>query len=150
MLGRLALLFIVIPILELWILVRLGQEMGFWPTFGLVMFSGVLGAVLTRTAGLRLLTSIRSELAAGRIPSQALMDGLAILAGGAFLLTPGLITDVIGFALLFTPTRKVILKQVASWLERQVREGKVQVGTLGPDGVSIRTSTHRGPVDMDP
>jgi UPF0716 protein FxsA len=139
MLPRLALLFILVPILELAILVQLGQRVGFWPTLALVIFTGVLGASLARSAGMRILSSIRSELAAGRVPSEALQDGLAVLVGGALLLTPGLITDFAGFSLLFSPTRSWLKTRIRRWLERQVRAGRMQIGVWGTDGMVFRS-----------
>jgi UPF0716 protein FxsA len=149
MFPRLALLFIVIPILELAILVRLGQSVGFWPTLGLVLLTGFIGAALTRSAGMRLVTTIRAELASGRLPSQSLMDGLAILAGGALLLTPGLITDVLALSLLFTPTRRWIQARARKWLEEQVVQGRMQVGVMTREGVvhGPRDPRSGGPLD---
>jgi UPF0716 protein FxsA len=135
MVPRLALLFIIVPILELAILVQLGQSVGFWPTLALVLLTGFVGAALTRSAGMKLLTTIRSELSSGRMPSQSLMDGVAILAGGALLLTPGLITDLLAFSLLFTPTRRWIQARARKWLEQQVVAGRVQVGVVGTEGL---------------
>jgi UPF0716 protein FxsA len=145
MFPRLALLFILIPILELALLVKLGQTMGFWPTLALVLGTGFIGAHLARSAGVKLLTHVRSEMNAGRVPSEALMDGLAILAGGILLLTPGLITDVAGIALLFGPTRRWIQARARRWFESQIQTGRVNVGMLGPDGMIIRTSTSQRP-----
>jgi UPF0716 protein FxsA len=145
MLPRLALLFILIPILELAVLVKLGQTMGFWPTLTLVLGTGFIGAHLARSAGIKLLTHVRSEMGAGRVPSDALLDGLAILAGGILLLTPGLITDAGGIALLFGPSRRWIQARAKRWFEGQVQNGRVNVGMLGPDGVIVRSDTSRRP-----
>jgi UPF0716 protein FxsA len=151
MLPRLALLFILVPILELAILVQLGQRVGFWPTLALVIFTGVLGASLARSAGMRILSSIRSELAAGRVPSEALQDGLAVLVGGALLLTPGLITDFAGFSLLFAPTRRWLKARTRRWLERQVRAGHMQIGVWGADGTVFRSGGPPPPSrELDP
>jgi len=131
MLSRLALLFILIPFLELVILIQLGRGIGFLPTLALVVFSGVLGATLVRTQGLRALWSVRSEVEQGRIPARALLDGLAILVAGAFLMTPGLVTDLMGFALLFPATRRWIQARMLRGFEKQVRSGRIQMHVLG-------------------
>jgi UPF0716 protein FxsA len=138
MVPRLALLFILVPIVELAVLVKLGQTVGFWPTLALVLGTGFVGAHLARSAGVKLLTHVQSEMAAGRVPGDALMDGLAILVGGVLLLTPGLLTDVAGIALLFGPTRRWIQQRARRWFESQVQTGRVNVATIGPQGVVFR------------
>jgi UPF0716 protein FxsA len=126
-LGRLALLFVVVPLLELALLIQMGRIVGFWPTIALVVFTGLTGAWLARTEGLRTMWKLRDDVANGRVPGQAIMDGMAVLAGGALLLTPGIMTDVIGFGLLFPATRHAMQKRVMARLERSIREGAVQV-----------------------
>lgn len=126
-LGRLAFLFVVVPILELALLIRLGQVVGFWPTFGLVFFTGVTGAWMARQEGIRALLNLRTELASGRPPTQSLMDGAAVLVGGALLLTPGILTDLVGFLLLFPPTRRAIQRGIQRRLSRAIQEGEIQV-----------------------
>ncbi len=135
LLGRLALLFVVVPILELVLLIRIGQAVGLWPTVGLVLLTGVTGAALARLEGMRVLFQFQRELAAGRIPGQPLLDGISVLVGGAFLLTPGILTDFAGFALLLPPTRRWIQRRVRKRLERAVREGTIHVVAMGPAGM---------------
>jgi UPF0716 protein FxsA len=133
-LGRMALLFVVVPILELVLLIQLGQIVGLWPTLGLVILTGVSGAVLARLEGMRVLFQFRRELASGRIPGQALLDGISVLVGGAFLLTPGVLTDLAGFALLVPLSRRWIQRRVRRRLERGIKEGTIRVVTMGPGG----------------
>ena len=141
-LGRLALLFVVVPLLELALLILMGQWVGTWPTISLVVFTGVTGAWLARTEGLRTMWRLRHDLAKGRVPGQAIMDGMAVLAGGALLLTPGILTDLVGFSLLVPRTRRVIQKRIMARLERRIQEGAVQVKVAGgqmwarPSGVT--------------
>lgn len=125
--SRLALLFVGIPLLELFILVEMGRWMGFLPTVGIVILTGILGAGLARLEGLRTLWSIQRELARGRLPGDALFDGMAILVGGALLLTPGILTDLLGFACLFPPTRRFLLRQVRRRLQERLESGAIQV-----------------------
>ena len=134
LLGRLALLFVVVPLVELVLLIQLGQVVGFWPTLALVVFTGVTGAALARLEGLRVLFQFQSELASGKLPQQALLDGISVLVGGAFLLTPGILTDFAGFALLLPLSRRWIQRWVRSGLERQLKEGTVRVVKMGPEG----------------
>ena len=138
LLGRLFLLFVGVPLLELFILVQVGQVVGVLPTIGLVVLTGVAGAALARLEGLRTLLKLRSELAGGRLPSGALLDGAAILFGGALLLTPGIVTDLVGFSFLLPPTRKVLLKRIRKGLEGHLESGAIRIthiGGLGGGGI---------------
>ena len=128
--GRLALLFIVVPIVELMLLIRMGQIVGLLPTLALVVTTGVVGAGLARVEGLKALWTLQSELAQGRLPAQAIMDGLAILVGGALLLTPGILTDILGFSLLLPRSRRAIQKRVRARLEKRMREGAMSVTVI--------------------
>lgn len=133
-LGGLALLFVVVPILELVILIRLGQFMGLWPTVALVLAAGFAGAALARFEGMRVLLKFQSELAAGRLPTQAAMDGICVMIGGVLLLTPGVLTDVVGLALLFPPTRRAVQWWVRRRLEKGMSDGSIRVMSMGPQG----------------
>jgi UPF0716 protein FxsA len=127
LLSRLALLFVGVPLLELFILIQVGQWVGLWPTIGLVVMTGFAGAALARLEGLRTVWSIRGELAKGRLPGNALFDGLAILVGGALLLTPGILTDILGFSFLLPPSRRFFLKKIRKNLEERLKSGAIQV-----------------------
>lgn len=144
MLGRLLLLFIVVPIIELALLVQLGRIVGLLPTLTLVFGTGFLGALLTRAQGLRTVTELRRELAAGRVPGRQILDGLSILVGGAFLLTPGLLTDAAGLALLFPASRGWLQARLRRWLERQIELGTMRVSVLRwePGTSSPRRDVH--------
>ena len=130
MIGKLFLLFAVVPFVELALLIRLGGWVGFWPTLGLVIASGAVGAFLARTQGARVLNEIRSDLAAGRMPADKLLDGLMILVGGVLLLTPGFLSDLAGMLLLLPFTRSRFKRGLAYRLEQMVRSGQVNVITV--------------------
>jgi UPF0716 protein FxsA len=130
-LALLATLFVVLPVAELALLLRVGRTLGFWPTLGLVLFTGVLGAALARREGTRTLGALRSEVARGGLPGRAILDGASILVGGALLLTPGFLTDALGFALLFPPTRHLLHAFFRRRIEAGVREGRIQVAMGG-------------------
>jgi UPF0716 protein FxsA len=115
---RLLILFIVIPIIEIAILVKIGTLIGFWPTMLIVIATGILGATLARIQGFLVLNRIRTELQMGRMPAEELIDGLLILVGGILLLTPGLLTDLIGFLMLIQWSRKLFKK----WLGKKFRQ----------------------------
>ncbi len=107
---RLLILFIVVPLIELALLVKIGEIIGFWPTIALVVVTGIIGAGLAKTQGLRVFIKIRNELNAGRLPAAEMLDGLLILVGGLVLLTPGLLTDLLGFALMVPAVRAFLRK----------------------------------------
>lgn len=136
LLGRLALLFVVLPILELVLLIRIGQWVGVVPTVALVLLTGVGGAMLARAEGLRVLFRFQRELASGRLPGQALLDALSVLLGGVLLLTPGVLSDVAGLSLLVPVTRRWIQRKVRARLEQRITDGtiRVLVGGPGPSG----------------
>lgn len=147
-LGRLALLFVVVPILELVLLIQVGQWMGLMPTIALVVFTGVTGAWLARAEGVRVFFQFQRELATGRLPGQAMLDGISVLIGGAFLLTPGILTDFAGFSLLFPPTRRWLQKRVQGRLQQQIKDGTVRVVTMhGFGGMGPTDSPHPGGMD---
>lgn len=125
MLLRLFALFALLPLVELALLIRLGAWLGTWPTIGLVLVTGFVGAALARSQGGRVLRAIRAELAAGRMPAQHLLDGLLVLIGGILLLTPGLITDVMGTLLMLPPTRRRFRIAVQRRLEGMIRSGTI-------------------------
>jgi UPF0716 protein FxsA len=131
LLGRLFLLFVGVPLLELYVLVQMGQLVGVGPTIGLVVLTGLAGAALARLEGLRTIWKVRGELAHGRLPGGALLDGFAILLGGALLLTPGILTDLVGFSFLLPPTRKVLLGRIRNSLERRLKSGAIRITTVG-------------------
>jgi len=133
MLLLLALVFIVLPIAELVVLFRLGTSFGVLPTVALVLGTGFAGAVLAKAQGMKTFRAMQREMAAGRVPSREILDGISVLVGGALLLTPGLITDVMGLALLFPPTRRALQVLARKWLERQMKTGAVRVAFLGFD-----------------
>lgn len=111
---RLLLLFTVVPLLELYLLVKIGTVVGVWPTIALVLLTGVLGAALARQQGISVLRRLNEDLGSGRIPTDALIDGALILVAGAVLLTPGLLTDALGFFLLIPAGRAAVRKMASA------------------------------------
>ncbi len=145
-LGRLALLFVLVPVIELMLLIRMGQWIGLWPTVAFVILTGWAGAFLARLEGMRVMAQFQQELLAGRVPGQAILDGACVLVGGAFLLAPGVLTDVTGLALLFPPTRRLIQRWLRKSIERGIASGQIRVMTMTP-GVRRDDATTRG---LDP
>jgi UPF0716 protein FxsA len=129
MFARLALLFVVVPLIELALLIQVGQVVGLVPTVLLVLATGVGGAALARREGLRTVARIQSTLGRGELPGEALMDGAAILFGGALLLTPGVLTDFVGLALLLPLTRRWFARRLRRAFEKQLETGAVTWST---------------------
>jgi UPF0716 family protein affecting phage T7 exclusion len=101
----LLLLFTVLPMVELALLIQIGKVMGVWATIAVVLLTGMLGWWLARREGLRTWVRIQSELSQGRLPGNHLVDALLILGAGVLLVTPGVLTDTVGFLLLIPPVR---------------------------------------------
>ena len=127
MFPKLLVLFIGIPLIELALLVKLGELVGFWPTIALVITTGVIGASLAQTQGFKVFGKIQTELAAGRIPTHHLVDGLLIFAGGIVLLTPGLLTDILGFSLMIPWVRTQFKRWLTYKFSNMVQTGQTQI-----------------------
>lgn len=123
---RLALLFVLTPLVELAILVYLGTIIGALYTILIVVATGILGAFMARNQGLAALSRIRGSIERGIIPSDEIFDGALILAGGLLLLTPGIITDIIGFAVLVPQTRRIIGRWLRSLIRRRIQRGEIR------------------------
>jgi UPF0716 protein FxsA len=120
MFFRLFLLFTCVPLVELYILLQVGSVIGAANTILLVIFTGVLGAFLAQREGFRTLQTIRSVMARGEMPAEPLLDALLILVAGFVLITPGILTDMLGFFLLFPATRKYVRGWVKTQLEAKL------------------------------
>lgn len=134
MLSWLILLFVAVPLLELALLLQVGQWIGLGPTVALVVATGFAGAALARQQGLRAFLAVQQELATGRLPGRSLLDGLSILVGGALLLTPGILTDVLGFSLILPVSRRALQDVLRRRMERRIKEGDLRVAVFGAGG----------------
>ncbi len=105
-----ALVFIAVPILELALIIKTGQFLGFWPTLAIVVGTGVIGTIVLRRQGTALLWRAAEDLKRGRPPLEPIADGAMLLVAGAFLVSPGLLTDLAGLLLLFPPIRALVRK----------------------------------------
>ena len=121
MLTRLILLFTVIPLIELALLIELGQYMGVGNTIALVIVTGVFGAYFARQQGFFVFSRIQQDMAQGIMPTESLLDGLMVFAGALLLITPGLLTDVLGFSLLLPASRKVIRERVRRYIQQRIQ-----------------------------
>ena len=131
---RLLLAFTLIPVAELWLLLRIGAALGGVPTLGLVLITGIVGASLARREGARAWLSVQGELAAGRLPGKELLEAMLVLVAGIVLVTPGILTDLAGLALLVRPIRSGLVRS----LERRYGSRlEVQVDSGAPQGPRI-------------
>jgi UPF0716 protein FxsA len=116
-------LFIVLPLAELYVILKVGDAIGVVWTIALLVADSLLGSLLLRSQGRSVWRRFNTALAEGKIPHREVMDGVLVIFGGAFLITPGFITDVIGLLLLVPPTRALIRSRVVRRLGRRVTIG---------------------------
>ena len=131
MLFRLFLLFTLIPLLELSVLIKVGTVIGTLNTIMLILLTGVGGAILAKSQGLSVLSRIQEDLQLGILPTEELLNGAFVLVGGVLLLTPGLITDLLGFILLIPVTRRLCKQWLRRKLEQKLAAGKVYISWRG-------------------
>ncbi|MBA1340687.1 MAG: hypothetical protein C5S40_00955 [ANME-2 cluster archaeon] len=118
-------LFVIVPFVELYILIELGKSIGALPTLGIVVITGIAGAVLTKHQGLGVWQRIQAELSNGHMPGDVLFDGVLVLIGSVLLLTPGILTDITGFILLIPPGRFMVKKYVKAWVDKKLQSGQM-------------------------
>jgi UPF0716 protein FxsA len=115
----LALLFLVVPFVEIFVLIQVGQSIGTLPTIALLIVISLVGAWLVKHEGLSVLRSAQQQVRQGKVPSTELVDGVIILFAGALMLTPGFMTDVVGTALLVPPVRNTLRRAAGTQLARR-------------------------------
>ena len=123
---RLALLFIGLPLLELYILIKIGSRLGAFLTIGLVIFTALLGLLLARFEGLRTLHQIRQSLSQGIVPAEEMVDSVLIFVGGVLFVVPGVITDIAALVLLIPFTRTIFKRWLRRRFDRMVERGNVR------------------------
>jgi len=122
-LWALALVFLLVPVAELYVIYKVGDAIGVLPTFLLLALDSVLGALLLRAQGRAVWRRFNEAMAAGRIPHREVIDGVLVIFGGAFLLTPGFLTDIVGLLLLLPPPRSLCRRSAVRGLGRRVAAG---------------------------
>lgn len=142
--GKLVLLFTIVPLVELYLLLFLGNLLGFWPTVLIVLLTGVVGAWLAKREGLRVFRQYRNALSEGRMPQEGVLGGLLVLVGGVLLVTPGVLTDITGLLLLLPPTRRVLAEHMRKRFEEKIREGSVRVVSHRVEGFGGPFEASRG------
>jgi UPF0716 protein FxsA len=125
-------LFIVVPIVELWVIIEIGSLIGVWPTIALLLADAVLGSLLLRHQGRGAWRRFNAALAERRFPGREVADGLLIAIGGTLLLTPGFVTDVVGAIFLIPPTRAIVRHLLRGYMSRRL----IVVGAGGVAGAA--------------
>jgi UPF0716 protein FxsA len=120
---KLLILFVIVPVTELYILIEVGKKIGSLTTIGIIILTGIIGAYLVKGQGFMILKKIQNDLNEEIMPGDSLIQGAIILTGGILLLTPGFVTDIIGFIFLIPVSRRVVKKYLLKWLKGKIKEG---------------------------
>lgn len=118
--AKLIALFTIVPLVDLFLLLQLSDVMGAVPTFALVLTTGVVGAWLAKQQGLSVIRAWRQSIKKGALPQEGLVGSLLVLVGGVLLVTPGVLTDLVGFTLLIPPSRRLVARQVDTYARRKL------------------------------
>jgi UPF0716 protein FxsA len=127
MFGRLFILFTLVPLLELYLLIKVGSHLGAEFTIVLIVLTGGVGALMARWQGFQAIVQIRERLREGVLPADELLAGGLIVVGGLLLVTPGLLTDAVGLALLIPFVRSRVMVWIKDFLRRKIQEGRVHI-----------------------
>lgn len=118
---------IVIPALEIWGLFQIGKLIGGWQTFALIVFTGFVGAAMARREGRRVWEYAQYQMRTGQVPAESILDGICIFAGGLLLLTPGFLTDALGFLLVLPLSRPVFKAWILILIKKYMDRGNFQL-----------------------
>jgi UPF0716 protein FxsA len=136
----LVVIFIIVPLAELYVIIQVGNTIGLGPTLFLLLADALLGSMLLRHQGRAAWVRFNRALAENRLPHKEVFDGVLIIFGGALLISPGFITDIFGLVLLIPPTRAIVRAVASRIVRRRMAIGGATLWTLGRDG-----QTRRGP-----
>lgn len=149
MFFKLFILFIIVPIMDLWLLIKVGGMIGVFPTVMIVILTGVTGAWLAKMEGISVLTKIQASAAHGRMPGVEMINGVLVFVGGVMLLTPGFITDIIGLLMIFPVTRTIFASLLISYFKNKVNEGAVHFVYQGNATDSKKRIEDENVIDAD-
>lgn len=130
-------LFLLIPVIEIWLLIKVGGALGVLPTILLLILAGMLGMALLRHQGFATLARFQRSMNEGQVPAQAMLDGVVLLVAGVLFMIPGFFSDILGLLCLFPPTRYLLLKAL---LKRS---------TMSVQGFQYTQSTRQGSNDIE-
>ncbi len=143
------LIFVAVPVVELWLLIRIGRAIHAGPTIALVILTGIIGAALARREGVRAMIKIQQRIGEGAIPTDEMLEGMMIFAAAVLLVTPGVITDVVGFGLLIPPIRRVVRKMLQAQFAHRVATRGGRTTTVHFGGAQFFGPESAGPQVKD-
>ena len=123
--NKLLVVMILVPVMELYLLIEIGKHIGVMATVGIIILTGLIGAYLVRNQGFMMLRKIRNDLHQNILPGDSLLQGVIILAGVIFLITPGFITDIAGFIFLIPVSRQIVKKYLLAWLKEKINSSDI-------------------------
>ncbi|NNB90712.1 FxsA family protein [Corallococcus exiguus] len=132
MLKALVIVCILLPLAELYLLITLGHHIGLGSTLALLAVSAVLGSLIARRQGEKVFRNWREAMAGGGVPEEGLLNGVLVMVGGALLIAPGFISDLMGLSLMVPPVRRWVTARVRRSLEKTLRSGTVRFTQVGP------------------
>ncbi|WP_067464953.1 FxsA family protein [Actinomadura macra] len=146
----LVLAFLLLPVVEIYVIIQVGQEIGAWPTVALLVAESLLGGWIVRREGRRAWRVLQETFGRGAIPDRELADAALVLVGGVLLLTPGFVTDVLGFAFVLPFTRPLVRRALARYAARRVRRAEARAGMFPPGlgGLGGLSGDPFGPSDV--
>jgi UPF0716 protein FxsA len=121
------LVYLVFPILEIYLLFLAGKNLGFFTVLSLVILTAWLGSKLVKSQGLHVLSQFQNRMSGGEIPQKEALEGLMILFAGVLLIAPGFITDFLGILCLVPGTRQIMAEIFSAWIQRKIKQGSVKV-----------------------
>ena len=131
------LFFVVVPLVELYLLVWLSSQIGFGTTVAITLVTGIVGGSLAKRQGLQFWRAWNQALAEMRTPEEGIVDGLLVVVGGTLLITPGVMTDIVGLLLLVTPVRRAVADRVRAALNRRITRQTTFVATGNGFGPAV-------------
>jgi UPF0716 protein FxsA len=137
--------FIVVPLAELYVILKVGDAIGVLWTIALLAADSLLGSVLLRTQGRSVWRRFNEALSSGRMPHREVLDGVLVIFGGAFLITPGFLTDIVGLVLLIPPTRAIVRRLAVRRLGKRIAVGVVGGQAAQPFDVEGTATEHHAP-----
>ena len=126
-------LFTIVPAIELGILLQLADLMGIFQTIALILFTGIVGASLAKSEGVGILNRLASEVRGGQVPAEAMLEAAFIVGGGLLLITPGVMTDVVGFLVVFGPSRRMLMPPAKQWIKARVHFSSSTLDSVEPE-----------------
>ncbi|MBN2296353.1 MAG: FxsA family protein [Pirellulales bacterium] len=143
---RLLILFTIVPLVELWLLISIGEVIGPFYTIAIILVTGVVGASLARWQGILCLQTVQRQIQAGQLPTDSLLDGLGILVAAALLITPGVLTDIVGFTLLIPSARRVVRRMLGHIIRTKIH--RISTHGMGPNGSATSDYDHDRIIDV--